>query len=384
MPVHTGVADLPLHDGKVPPWIMKTMRKLSTAIVRVIVEERGPEAILTILSDPLWFQAFNNVIGMDWDSSGSTTVVLAVLKEISWKEDLGFLILGGKGKRMRDVPNEAEYAERKLGVPADLITRSSKAAARLDSSFLQDGYDLYIHGIAVSSSGRWVVVQQGMNVHRGIARRYHVVNDDFSSPHSAIAGLPGNIILDATAESSAAARKVYLDIIGEGPKRFERLLREASSSVATGGLSRYFDIPASNSSKRHAAKAYYKPVMPTKRLLAVVEELSNMGLAGDRDLLLAPGVGPRLVRALALIADIIYGVPTSTTDPVTHPLDPFLYAYAVGGKDGIPYPFDMRTALEAYRFLEQALDSARLDSSLKLKVMRRLHKKLRSLATSER
>jgi len=80
----TGAAELPLHDGHVPPGLLRIMRELARGIVKVIVEERGPSNLVRALADPVWFQAFNNVIGMDWDSSGSTTVVLSLLKEISW------------------------------------------------------------------------------------------------------------------------------------------------------------------------------------------------------------------------------------------------------------------------------------------------------------
>jgi hypothetical protein len=85
-----------------------------------------------------------------------------------------------------------------------------------------------------------------------------------------------------------------------------------------------------------------------------------------------------VVRALALIADIIYGVPTSTEDPVTHPLDPYLYAYAIGGKDGVPYKFNPKTAVEAYKFLSSALEEARVDRNIKDKILRRLRVRLRS------
>jgi len=92
------------------------MRELARGIVKVIVEERGPSNLVRALADPVWFQAFNNVIGMDWDSSGSTTVVLSLLKEISWSEELGFIVLGGKGRRMLQVKDETEEAERRYGL----------------------------------------------------------------------------------------------------------------------------------------------------------------------------------------------------------------------------------------------------------------------------
>ena len=144
----SGVAELPLHGGSVPRWMLKLMERMSGAIVEAIVELYGPGALIRGLSDPLWFQAFNNVIGMDWDSSGSTTVLLGVLKAVTWrKPELGVLILGGKGSKMLDVPEESVKAGELLGLDPSSIAKFSKLAARLDSVFLQDGYTLYHHSV---------------------------------------------------------------------------------------------------------------------------------------------------------------------------------------------------------------------------------------------
>ena len=47
-----GVAELPLHDGRVPGWMLKLMERMSEAIVDAIVELHGPEALVRGLSDP--------------------------------------------------------------------------------------------------------------------------------------------------------------------------------------------------------------------------------------------------------------------------------------------------------------------------------------------
>ena len=49
-PVRTGIANLPLHCGKVPPWLFDRMVKLAREISIVIVTEFGPEEILRRLS----------------------------------------------------------------------------------------------------------------------------------------------------------------------------------------------------------------------------------------------------------------------------------------------------------------------------------------------
>lgn len=375
-----GVADLPLHGGRVPPWMLRIMEELAESIVRYMVEVRGPSTVLAMLADPLWFQAFNNVIGMDWDSSGSTTVVTGILKTVTWRDpNIGVLVLGGKGARMRRVPEEAVEASKLYGVDAGELERASRIAARADSSFLQDGYTLYHHALVVSVEGDYIVVQQGMNTGSGMARRYHVTRFELEEPHSGVAGISGGEgVLNAVARESRDARRLYLDLLGEGPRRLLRLLGEANRRIrGQPSILDYIEGPSPLQAGRRPA--YYQPVIPSRSLVKTIERLASDPPIDELDLALKPGVGPRLVRALALIADVIYGVPTSVRDPVTHPLDPYLYAYAIGGKDGVPYPFDPRTAREAISFLREALEEARVGERVKARALERLHRLVSSL-----
>ena len=72
----SGVADLPLHGGRVPQWLATRMTTLGTAISESVIHHYGQSALLSRLSDPFWFQALGSVMGMDWHSSGITTSVL--------------------------------------------------------------------------------------------------------------------------------------------------------------------------------------------------------------------------------------------------------------------------------------------------------------------
>ena len=53
----SGVADLPLHGGRVPAWLAARMTNLGTAISESVVSHYGRSALLSRLSDPFWFQA---------------------------------------------------------------------------------------------------------------------------------------------------------------------------------------------------------------------------------------------------------------------------------------------------------------------------------------
>src|SRR3569832_1414649 len=104
----SGIADLPLHGGRVPPWLSERMTKLGTAITETIVHHYGTSAYLTRLSAPFRFQAFGAVMGMDRHSSGITTSVMGALKRglAPRANELGRYVCGGRGRFSRNTPNE--------------------------------------------------------------------------------------------------------------------------------------------------------------------------------------------------------------------------------------------------------------------------------------
>src|ERR671918_2738233 len=104
----TGIAHLPLHGGRAPAWLFQRMVRLGREIVRLIVEDHGPEEILRRISDPHWFQSLGCVLGFDWHSSGVTTTVCGALKEglRGLEKELGLLIAGGKGATSLRTPDE--------------------------------------------------------------------------------------------------------------------------------------------------------------------------------------------------------------------------------------------------------------------------------------
>lgn len=362
-----GSADLPLHGGKVPPWMLKLMENMAEKIVDAIIEIHGVETLIRGLSDPVWFQAFNNVIGMDWDSSGSTTVVVGLLKSMSWRrKDIGFIVLGGKGSAMSRVPEEALEASKFIDVDPGRLEVASRIGARAASSLLQDGYTLYHHSIIAYPRG-FVVIEQGMNTERRMARRYHIDRVAVEEPFTGILGVRDGPHLDATSSKSRVARRTFLDIVAEGPRRVIRLLNEANSLAARGtGLDRFLGVSSPPQHRR------YRPVKPTRQLVRSIENLASFNPTTELELALAPGLGPAVVRALALISDIIYSAPVDHRDPVTHPLDPFLYAYAVGGKDGVPYRYDPETVKRVVDILEDVVNSAKLGERERIRALRRL------------
>jgi hypothetical protein len=365
-----GVADLPLHTGRVPRWLIPIMRKLASAIIDVMVLELGPERTLERFANPFWFQAFNNVIGMDWDSSGSTTVTTGILKSVVKPAEHGFALLGGKGRASLRVPEELEALSGLFDIDAGKLSELSRLVAKVDTTLLQDGYTLYHHSLFVCESGRWAVVQQGMDVTRGFARRYHWLDREglmlTVEPHNAIAGVRG-LAVNALAKECEGLRKTVVDLLAEEPTG---IISQYKRLIHRGGLDAWVSGGTIAAISKTQRLAYYRPVDVDKvsRVLQRVRETHPRSL---EEALLA-GLGPSSALALYLISDLIYSEPPSFEDPVTTPYDPFRYAYAIGGKDGIPYPIDPNVAKQVLRILGELIEKAKLESKEKDFALRKL------------
>src|SRR6478672_8903416 len=205
----SGSADLPLHGGRVPPWLADRMTRLGAVMCEAIVHAYGRDELLRRLAHPFWFQSFGAVMGMDWHSSGITTSVIGALKRglTPLSGELGVHVCGGRGRHSRRTPDELQAVGERCGIDGAALARASRLVAKVDSAAVQDGFDLYLHGFIVADDGRWTVVQQGMNGERGQARRYHWLSEGLASfvdaPHSAIEG-PGQGRLVNLADRRAA------------------------------------------------------------------------------------------------------------------------------------------------------------------------------------
>lgn len=376
-----GISDLPLHDGHVPPWLASIMKRLAKAILEIMVEVFGPDKVVERLSNPLWFQAFNNVIGMDWDSSGSTTVTTGILKEITWKNpELGILVLGGKGRKARSVPGEIPLAVETLGLKtsvSELLVKASRLVAKIDSAMLQDGYQLYHHSLIISENGVWAIIQQGMNVEKKMARRYHWFQNTsfYDDPHKAVAGERHGLVLNLVASESRGARSTILDLARENPynvvNEYSRVI-----NILKGQRDIYTYITPTKTGvvriRMDKRIIVYEPLPLPGDLLRKLRRIYEVSPSNMDELLLIKNVGPKTLRALALISDLIYNEPPSTRDPVNTPYDPFKYAYAIGGKDGVPYPVRRKDAEEVILTLEDIINKARIGEKEKLRALKKL------------
>ena len=353
-PGHTGVAYLPLHGGKAPPWLFNRMVKLSREITIAIVEEYGPDEMLKRLSHPYWFQAFGCVLGFDWHSSGVTTTLCGALKEglRGLEKDLGLFVAGGKGRTSRETPAEIQEWGEKITLNPEPLVYASRMAAKVDTSAIQDGYQLYHHCFIFTGKGRWAVVQQGMNETNHYARRYHwlseIVTDFVNEPHAAILSETRGPALNLVADESSTARVTIQEIATQ--QNPESLLKDLKKLQT-------LELP-----RRHQIEvADLHPDSIAKILLSTYERQPG----NFEQLLGLPGVGPKTIRALSLISELIHGVAPSYRDPTR-------YTFAHGGKDGIPYPVDRPTYDQSIEVLSKAINKAKLSPAEKRDIFGRL------------
>src|SRR5436309_5290816 len=160
----SGSADLPLHGGQVPKWLADRMTRLGAVMAEAIVHHYGRDEFLRRLAHPFWFQSFGAVMGMDWHSSGITTSVIGALKRglAPLRQELGIHVCGGRGKHSRETPHELISIGERVGFDGGALANASRLGAKVDSTAVQDGFDLYLHGFVVTDDGKWVGGQQGM------------------------------------------------------------------------------------------------------------------------------------------------------------------------------------------------------------------------------
>src|ERR1700710_588877 len=139
----TGSADLPLHNGRVPPWLAQRMSSLGAIICQAIVLHYGRDEFMQRLAPPFWFQSCGAVMGMDWHSSGITTSVIGALKRglAPLQGELGVHVCGGRGNHSRKTPDELAALGQRIGFDASKLTRASRVVAKVDSAAIQDGFD---------------------------------------------------------------------------------------------------------------------------------------------------------------------------------------------------------------------------------------------------
>lgn len=394
----SGHADLPLHHGTVPKWLADRMRDLGTEIVEALLITYGRDEVLRRLSDPLWFQSLGAVLGMDWHSSGITTSVMYALKRgiNARAREFGLCICGGRGKYSRRTPEELLYLADSTGLDGEGLVRSSRLAAKIDNTAVQDGFQLYQHNFILSKDGKWAIVQQGMNSQTKTARRYHWCSEEIKSfveePHSGITGENQGMILNLTDNSAGQTRQSILELSKENPQslikeisdiqklgrpdtektekmQMELFEDENHALVKKSPELNQIEIIYEDGSRNCVMPAHHEVLaedVDLKRLGGVLATAYEAAPENFENLLLTPGLGPRTLQSLTLVSEVIHGTPSRFKDPAR-------FSFAHGGKDGHPFPVPLKIYDESIRVLGDAIEKSKLGYNDKSECIRRLH-----------
>ena len=125
---------------------------------------------------------------------------------------------------------------------------------------------------------------------------------------------------------------------------------------------------------RHLVMPSHHDVRPRdvdlKRLGAVLAVSYERQLRDFASLLLVEDLGPRTLQTLALLAEVVHGAPSRFSDPAR-------FSFALGGKDGHPFPVPLKTYDDSLGVLRRALDAAKLGHTEKVDGFKRLDALLR-------
>jgi hypothetical protein len=259
----------------------------------------------------------------------------------------------------RRAPEEIETAAQGVGLSTrrtQELQYASRICAKVDNAAIQAGYPIYHHAFLLNESGGWAVVQQGLNVDDKTARRYHWLSDHVKSfvvePQDAIVGETVKPqVLNMTAREAEENRGLCVDLVKENPRKL------ISSIMALGPratLDRWTDGRTSSSAPPNIASFE----MPTDLDWKVFSDLYDVQPRSYEELLAFRGVGPATIRALALVAQLMYGKPASWRDPVK-------FSFAHGGKDGVPFPVNLKAMDGTNRFLKEMIEATGVERRIK-------------------
>src|SRR3954447_24618511 len=190
-----------------------------------------------------------------------------------------------------------------------------------------------------------------MNDDNGMARRYHWLASSVKSfvnePHAAICADAEAPTLNLVASESDATRTSSAELARQKP------------GVVLAALK---DLPLLSMPRRHSVLLGDVNPQHLDRILLKTYERAPENF---ETLLGMEGVGAKTLRALALASEVIYGTPASTRDPAR-------FSFAVGGKDGFPYPVDLETYDKTIEVLRAAVTKANIDRSERVKALKRL------------
>jgi hypothetical protein len=187
-----------------------------------------------------------------------------------------------------------------------------------------------------------------MNAENQTARRYHWFSENakdlIREPHSGIISeTKADSVLNLTAEKSEETRKLSVELVSQN---FPALMKDVKILRAhSSPLSKMAKMEKSGeqmtllrleNKEFESHPVIAEDFLKSKYLEKILAKLCDRQPENYEKLVATEGVGPKTIRALSLVSEIIYGAQPSYEDPAR-------YSFAHGGKDATPYPVDRHT-----------------------------------------
>ncbi|MFP4609018.1 MAG: DUF763 domain-containing protein, partial [Candidatus Aenigmatarchaeota archaeon] len=179
-------------------------------------------------------------------------------------------------------------------------------------------------------------------------------------------------VLDMTSHRSEETRKTSVDLINDDPDHMKKYLDKRGQTTLT-------DFSKDKEIKKLTMPSHH-PVLDvdlSEREWTVLKRAYEIQPQDYEELISLEGIGPKKIRALALVSDLIFGTEASWEDPVK-------YSFAHGGKDGTPYPVDKETYDTTIKILEEDIKKADVPDKDKNHAVKRLSSFLDAEGTREK
>lgn len=161
-----------------------------------------------------------------------------------------------------------------------------------------------------------------------------------------------------TAKKSKSTQDVSVDLVNDNPLH----LRRDWATLTRHANQRTLDNWSYPGIEKHPLQHLEMPrTMNWQRM----KDIYDVHPANYEELLSLRGVGQNTVRALAFISELIYGEKPSWEDPVR-------FSFAVGGKDGVPYPVNRKAMDESTEMIRQGIEQAKIGEKDRLGALQRL------------
>lgn len=304
-----GLRELRLIYSSKPKWYFRKAENTLKSIFESYLTLFGVNKFLEGLASPIFFDALSAAAHLDDIGGGATTIIAVSLKNYL-RPEMGLAMVGGKRLQGFRVPAELDLLADQLGFDEKLASRlkySSRMVAKVDTAAIQDGFQLYLHLMVVSSNADWVVIQQGIKPMMNLVRRYHWISWKVGSfvdePHSGIVSASKEeVVLDMTDKESREARKTCVELVNNDLQRLRKLLSRPVKGQLT-----ITDFDGGSKKKKVLS-------LPKIKWSSILNAHKNSP-SDFEELLSLRGVGPATVRFLATASAELYGVVPSLSDP---------------------------------------------------------------------